>query len=137
MRKVLRRYATGGRAVLVSSHQLAEVEQTCTDVVVMHKGEIVAAGPVADVVGESPIVQFDVSDVVKAENVLGTLTAVRSVSAAAGGGLVVDMNGTSRADVVAALVNAGVGVDRVVPRRRLEDAFLALVGGDTKASGER
>jgi hypothetical protein len=24
-----------------------------------------------------------------------------------------------------------------VPRRRLEDAFLALVGGTTKASGER
>jgi ABC-2 type transport system ATP-binding protein len=54
-----------------------------------------------------------------------------------GEGLVVDVNGTPRAEVVAALVNAGVGVDRVMPRRRLEDAFLALVGGDTKASGER
>ena len=53
------------------------------------------------------------------------------------GALVVDMNGTSRAAVVAALVNAGVGVDRVMPKRRLEDAFLSLVGGDTKASGER
>jgi ABC-2 type transport system ATP-binding protein len=49
----------------------------------------------------------------------------------------VDLNGTARTEVVAALVNAGVGVDRVVPRRRLEDAFLALVGGDTRASGER
>ena len=29
------------------------------------------------------------------------------------------------------------GVDRVVPRRRLEDAFLTLVGGDTTASGQR
>ena len=42
MRRVLRRYATDGRAVLVSSHLLAEVEQTCTHVVVMHKGGIVA-----------------------------------------------------------------------------------------------
>jgi ABC-2 type transport system ATP-binding protein len=42
-----------------------------------------------------------------------------------------------RTEVVAALVRAGVGVDRVVPRRRLEDAFLSLVGGDTKAGGER
>jgi ABC-2 type transport system ATP-binding protein len=32
MRRVLRRYATDGRAVLVSSHLLAEVEQTCTHV---------------------------------------------------------------------------------------------------------
>jgi ABC-2 type transport system ATP-binding protein len=135
MRLVLRRYATDGRAVLVSSHLLAEVEQTCTDVVVMHKGEVVASGKVDEIVGDSPTVQLDVSDVDTATSVLAGL-GVRSV-APDGEGLVVDMNGTPRAEVVAALVNAGVGVDRVVPRRRLEDAFLALVGGDTKASGER
>ncbi|GGM33318.1 alpha/beta fold hydrolase [Dactylosporangium sucinum] len=137
MRKVLRRYATGGRAVLVSSHLLAEVEQTCTDVVVMHKGEVVAAGPVDDIVGDSPTVQLDVSDVDAAEKVLEELTGVRSVAWSGGRGLVVDIDGRPRAEVVAALVQAGVGIDRVTPRRRLEDAFLSLVGGDTKASGER
>jgi ABC-2 type transport system ATP-binding protein len=81
-------------------------------------------------------VQFDVSDPQAASDVL-TRTGVRSVVGEGGGTLVVDLNGTSRADAVAALVRAGVGVDRVVPRRRLEDAFLSLVGGDTKASGER
>jgi ABC-2 type transport system ATP-binding protein len=140
MRRVLRRYATDGRAVLVSSHLLAEVEQTCTDVVVMHKGEVVASGPVSEIVGDSPTVQFDVSDVDTATAVLDRLGGVRvndHAATADGGGLVVDVNGTPRSEVVAALVNAGVGVDRVVPRRRLEDAFLALVGGDTKAGGER
>ncbi|HTJ36400.1 MAG TPA: alpha/beta fold hydrolase [Dactylosporangium sp.] len=139
MRKVLRRYATGGRAVLVSSHLLAEVEQTCTDVVVMHRGEVVAAGPVADIVGDSPTVQLDVSDVAEAEKVLRDLVGVNSVAAADGheSSLVVNVDGRPRAEVVAALVRAGVGIDRVMPRRRLEDAFLSLVGGDTKASGER
>ncbi|GAA2378334.1 alpha/beta fold hydrolase [Dactylosporangium salmoneum] len=137
MRKVLRRYATGGRAVLVSSHLLAEVEQTCTDVVVMHRGEVVAAGPVDEIVGESPSVQLDVSDVDAAEKVLQELTGVRSVAWSGGRGLVVDIDGAPRAEVVAALVKAGVGIDRIAPRRRLEDAFLSLVGGDTKASGER
>ena len=127
MRRVLRRYATDGRAVLVSSHLLAEVEQTCTHVVVMHKGRIVASGPVAEVVGESPSVQLDVSDVAEASRVLSGL-GVRSVVPDGGQGLIVEMNGTPRAEVVASLVRAGVGVDRVVPRRRLEDAFLALVG---------
>src|SRR5262249_55253519 len=93
MRGVLRRYATDGRAVLVSSHLLAEVEQTCTDVVVMHKGEIVAAGPVDEIVGDSPTVQFDVSDVDAAESVLDRLEAVRSVAWSGGRGLVVDLDG--------------------------------------------
>ncbi|MFC4040783.1 alpha/beta fold hydrolase [Dactylosporangium siamense] len=137
MRKVLRRYATGGRAVLVSSHLLAEVEQTCTDVVVMHRGEVVAAGKVDDIVGDSPTVQLDVSDVDAAEKVLEELEGVRSVAWSGGSGLVVDIDGVPRSEVVAALVRAGIGIDRVTPRRRLEDAFLSLVGGDTKASGER
>ncbi len=51
MREVLRRYAETGRTVVISSHLLAEVEQTCTHVVVMHKGRLVAAGSVADVAG--------------------------------------------------------------------------------------
>ena len=66
MRRVLQRYATDGRAVLVSSHLLAEVEQTCTHVVVVHKGEVVASGPVDDIVGDSPTVQLEVSDVAAA-----------------------------------------------------------------------
>ncbi len=136
MRRVLRRYATGGRAVLVSSHLLAEVEQTCTHVVVVHKGTVVADGPVDDIVGDSPSVQFDVSDPVTATEVL-TRSGVRSVSGEGNGTLVADLDGADRAEVVAELVRAGVGVNRVVPRRRLEDAFLSLVGGDTKASGER
>jgi ABC-2 type transport system ATP-binding protein len=51
MREVLQRYAQTGRTVVVSSHLLAEVEQTCTHVIVMHKGRLVAAGSVPDVAG--------------------------------------------------------------------------------------
>ncbi|MEV4635942.1 alpha/beta fold hydrolase [Actinoplanes sp. NPDC049548] len=136
MRRVLRRYATDGRAVLVSSHLLAEVEQTCTHAVVVNKGRIVAAGPVDEIVGESPSVQLSVSDVTTAATVLEGLN-VRSVQQDGAFGLIVDMNGTPREEVVASLVRAGVGVDRVVPRRRLEDAFLALVGDNSRGSGDR
>lgn len=136
MRRVLKKYATGGRAVLVSSHLLAEVEQTCTHAVVVNKGRIVAAGPVEEIVGDSPTVQIDVSDATAAQEVLDGLDGVR-VLGGDNGGLVVDVNDVARSDVVAALVRAGVGVDRVVPRRRLEDAFLALVGEHTHGSGDR
>ena len=43
-------------------------------------------------------------------------------------GLVVELGTAGRAEALAALVEAGVAVDQFTPRRRLEDAFLALVG---------
>jgi ABC-2 type transport system ATP-binding protein len=51
MREVLHRYSATGRTVIVSSHLLAEVEQTCSHVVVMHRGQLVAAGSVSEVAG--------------------------------------------------------------------------------------
>jgi ABC-2 type transport system ATP-binding protein len=135
MRRVLRQYASAGRAVLVSSHLLAEVEQTCTHVVVVHRGEVVAAGPVDDIVGESAWVQLDVSDPDLAAEVLQR-AGVANVAREGRTTLVADLDGTPRGTVVAALVEAGVAVDRVMPRRRLEDAFLSLVGGERRTSSE-
>ena len=43
-------------------------------------------------------------------------------------------DGVPASAVVAALVGAGIPVDRVAPNRRLEDAFLALIAGP--AAGE-
>ncbi|MEN3534261.1 alpha/beta fold hydrolase [Microbispora sp. ZYX-F-249] len=56
MRRVLRAYAERGRTVIVSSHLLAEVEQTCSHVVVMHRGRLVSAGPVGDLLGTAAAV---------------------------------------------------------------------------------
>ncbi|MDN4163685.1 AAA family ATPase, partial [Nocardioides abyssi] len=44
LRPVLARYAAAGRTVVVSSHLLAEVELTCSHVVVMHAGRVVTTG---------------------------------------------------------------------------------------------
>ena len=48
MRQVLRDYATDGRTVILSSHLLGEVQQTCSHVVVMHRGTVAATGTVAE-----------------------------------------------------------------------------------------
>jgi len=44
MRNVLRDYASTGRTVIISSHLLAEVQQTCSHVVLMHRGQLIAFG---------------------------------------------------------------------------------------------
>ena len=69
MREVLQDYARTGRTVVVSSHLLAEVEQTCTHVVVMHKGRLVAAGPTAEIAGAGGV-QLAVPDPDEATKVL-------------------------------------------------------------------
>jgi ABC-2 type transport system ATP-binding protein len=131
MRDVLRRYATGGRTVLVSSHLLTEVEQTCTHVIVMHKGRLVASGEVGDIVSGGGETSFRVDDAERAIGVLGELPGLADVPEAdvPAGQVHARLNGVPRSAAVAALVAAGVAVDQVGPRRRLEDAFLQLVGG--------
>jgi ABC-2 type transport system ATP-binding protein len=69
MREVLRRYAETGRTVVISSHLLAEVEQTCTHVVVMHNGKLVAVGSVSEI-AEGGGVQLAVKNPKLAQQIL-------------------------------------------------------------------
>lgn len=130
MREVMIRYAAGGRTVIVSSHLLAEVEQSCTHLVVMDHGKLVQAGPVKEIIGsgdtllvgtatptEEPVVE-------KVAALPGVVSAVRTDD-----GLLVrlDADGSARR-LVAELVRMDVPVESVGPHRRLEDAFLTLIG---------
>ena len=53
MRSVLKRYAKGGRTVIISSHLLAEVQQTCSHVVLMHRGKLIATGTLKKILKNS------------------------------------------------------------------------------------
>ena len=127
MRDVLTDYAAGGRTVILSSHLLGEVEQTCSHVVVMHNGRRVAAGPVAEIIGGGGSLLIGTPRTAEALAVLGSLGGVASVEAHPDG-VLVHPGDLAASDLVAALVGAGIPVERVGPSRRLEDAFLALIG---------
>ncbi|CAM5368631.1 MULTISPECIES: ABC transporter ATP-binding protein [Streptomyces] len=49
LRTFLRELAAEGRTVLVSSHVLSEVQQIVDDIVMIRRGRLVAAGPLADI----------------------------------------------------------------------------------------
>ena len=51
IRTFLRSLAASGRTVLVSSHQLPEIEQLADDLVIIAAGRVAAAGPLAAVIG--------------------------------------------------------------------------------------
>jgi ABC-2 type transport system ATP-binding protein len=127
MRDVLARYAASGRTVLVSSHLLTEVEQTCSHVVVMHRGRLVAQGSVPELIGSATTLLVDVDDPARAAKIAAGVPGAQEIETT-GTGMVLKLVGTPRSELVRALVDAGVGVDRITPQHGLEEAFLALVG---------
>ncbi|WP_217251639.1 alpha/beta fold hydrolase [Streptomyces sp. AC602_WCS936] len=130
MREVMIRYAAAGRTVIVSSHLLSEVEQSCTHLVVMDHGRLVQAGPVGEIIGSGDTLLVGTFAAVDAPLVekVAALPGVASAAAADGGLLVrLGPGGTAR-DLIAELVRLDVPVESVGPHRRLEDAFLTLIG---------
>ncbi|MEU6402256.1 alpha/beta fold hydrolase [Streptomyces sp. NPDC046985] len=131
MREVMIRYAAGGRTVIVSSHLLAEVEQSCTHLVVMDRGRLVQAGPVGEIVGSGDTLLVGTAAPVD-DPVAEKVAALADVASAVrtDDGLLVRLapGGTAQRLVVE-LVRLEVPVASVGPHRRLEDAFLTLIGG--------
>jgi ABC-2 type transport system ATP-binding protein len=130
MREVMIRYAAAGRTVIVSSHLLSEVEQSCTHLVVMDHGKLVQAGPVAEIVGSGDTLLVGTAVPVE-EPVAEKVAALPGVASAitTDDGLLVRLDADgSAAHLVAELVRLEVPVESVGPHRRLEDAFLTLIG---------
>jgi ABC-2 type transport system ATP-binding protein len=129
VREALLRLASGGTTILLSSHLLAEVEQTCGYVVVLDHGRLVRAGTVAEITAGSDSAYLEVDDTNRAWELLGTLPGIRATEAAPPNGIIVHLDGAARSDLVVALVTAGIRVETVMARRNLEEAFLAMTGG--------
>ncbi|SFY50462.1 CocE/NonD family hydrolase [Streptomyces sp. F-1] len=131
MREVMIRYAAGGRTVIVSSHLLSEVEQSCTHLVVMDRGRLVQAGPVREIIGSGDTLLVGTATPVD-EPVVEKVAALDAVASAVrtDDGLLVRLEPGGTAErLVAELVRLSVPVASVGPHRRLEDAFLTLIGG--------
>ncbi|MFB6939290.1 CocE/NonD family hydrolase, partial [Streptomyces chartreusis] len=131
MRQVMIRYAAAGRTVIVSSHLLAEVEQSCTHLVVMDRGRLVQAGPVSEIIGSGDTLLVGTPAAVE-EPIVEKVAALPGVASAVrtDDGLLVRLDTDGSATrLVAELVRLEVPVQSVGPHRRLEDAFLTLIGG--------
>ncbi|MCB5908026.1 alpha/beta fold hydrolase [Streptomyces pinistramenti] len=134
MRDVMIRYAAAGRTVIVSSHLLSEVEQSCTHLVVMDRGRLVRAGRVAEITGSGDTLLVGVAAPAALPDALvekvGALPGVESAVRADEGLLVRVADPAGTPQLLAELLRLEIPVHRIGPHRRLEDAFLTLIGGD-------
>ncbi len=114
-----------GLTILLSSHQLSEVEQLCTRIAVLHQGRKVFEGQVADVKAVRGRVELRTPDFVAATNLLrerGLITG------SAEGKYIALSEGRTTMEVTQVLVAAGLPVEGIWQQEQtLEDFYLSLV----------
>ena len=136
VRAIIREARDRGSAVLLNSHLLGEVERLCDRVAIVNRGRVVAAGSLAELLGEQAV-RLRITGL-PAEG-LAALAGFGSVSSDDEGWLVVRPVDPERIpDLVATVVGAGGRVHAVDPARRsLEALFLGLVrDGETAPTDE-
>jgi ABC-2 type transport system ATP-binding protein len=131
LRILLRKLATEqGLTIFFSSHLLSEVEELCDRVVVLHRGEVMAAGPLSEVMNVKGYrYRIDVSDVDKALEVVRAVDGARAEPGTLKDSITVAADDDIARKINYALVNAGVGVDQLVRTEKgLEDVYIQLTG---------
>src|SRR5699024_8193779 len=128
VRRVIGEVAAEGTTVFVSSHLLAEVEQICTHLGVLHSGRLVSQGTLADIRGQVvPTLRVRTPRPDDAATVAQrfALEVVERDAAM----VRVTVGDVATEDLVVALVDADVPVQELVHERpALEDLFVALTG---------
>ena len=129
VRTLLRGLAAEGRTVLVSSHLMAEMQETADHVLVIDRGRIVADGPLADVVrraggGRTRVVSPDAAALSEVLTRAGaTVTSVADE--------VLEIGGLETARVGDLAAERGLRLHQLTPlEESLETAFFDLIGKD-------
>jgi ABC-2 type transport system ATP-binding protein len=129
LRGFLREFAATGRAVLISSHQLNEIEATADDIVVINKGRLLAQLPMSELNRGDGTTRARVSDMRAAVQALAVIGAdVQTAADERGAYLRIHSPDVSR--IGAVLFNSGIVVDELITERRdLEQEFFSMLEG--------
>ena len=131
MRGLLQRLAAQGRTVLVSSHLLAEMALTATDLVVIGAGRLVAQGSTAEVLGGTARVVRVQAEVpaALAEALRAAGLQVRELP----GEQAVEVPGATTGEVGRIAAQRGVALCELTMRQAsLEEAFMELTGDSSQ-----
>lgn len=114
-----------GLTILLSSHQLSEVEQLCTRIAVLNQGRKVFEGQVADVKAARGRVMLKTPEFAAAT---GLLRERGIITGSADGKFIALAEGRTTMEITKVLVGAGIPVEGIWQQEQtLEDFYLSLV----------
>jgi ABC-type multidrug transport system ATPase subunit len=126
MRGFIRALGQQGRTVLLSSHQMMEVEQICDRVGVLSHGTLIREGTVEELRGRDRSLLVRAEPLDRAAQLVAELPEVQAV-ATVGDALQITTEPQAAPAINRALVHAGLEVWELRPRRAsLEEVFLQL-----------
>ncbi len=132
VRSIIRTARARGASVILNSHLLGEVERVCDEVVIVHRGRVIAAGGLRQLLG-APSLRLAISGI---DDPVALLQRFAPVHPESDRWVLHPLDPERIPDVVAAVIGARGRVHAVEPvQRSLEDLFLELVrSGVTEAT---
>jgi ABC-2 type transport system ATP-binding protein len=130
IRNLLKRLASEGRTVFLSSHLMAEIAQTAEQLIIIGRGKLIADTSVADILAHASHDSAVRVRSPQAPELARALTADGAgVESPAGDRL--EVSGLSSAQVGAIAARHGIVLHELVATQAsLEDAFMRLTGGE-------
>jgi ABC-2 type transport system ATP-binding protein len=135
LRKMLREFASAGGTVILSSHQLSEVEGLCNRVTAFRHGKVLFSGPVSELVakflGETTIV-VEAAGLSAAllEGIKGIRGVLRVEPTPTGARIRVTADGDLRPTIARMIVGAGCDLRELrYLNNALEELYRRTVGG--------
>jgi ABC-2 type transport system ATP-binding protein len=137
LRELVRAFAESGKAVLISSHILAELGEMCSSVVIIERGVLVGNGTVANLAGGGQLTQRVLIRALAPtpDALVRILLEIPGVTTAQirGDRCVAEVaaGGEAAANILTALIQRGVRVSEFRQEQvGLEDVFMQVTKGD-------
>ncbi|GAA1349928.1 ABC transporter ATP-binding protein [Falsarthrobacter nasiphocae] len=128
VRNLCRYLASEGRTVFLSSHLMSEMAQTADDLVIIGKGQIIAQGPITDIIAG----QGEVRTLVRTDNVeaLTSALAGHNVRISTLDANSVEISGVSPRQIAETAFQERIFFYELTPRElSLEEAYMRLTQG--------
>ncbi len=115
------------KTIFLSSHILSEIEMIADRMVIINKGSTIVEGEVKELLKTDTLkVMFEVNDINASKSVLENTKWYKKIESITGNNITVTSEQNEISDINRLLVEKGIAVSAVIPKRSLEEYFLKI-----------